>query len=59
VVEFPAGFETKYQHLIDRKIVAGLPLAPYFPELSRHYLLCVTETKTKGDLDVLVRQLSG
>jgi len=31
---------------------AGLPLAPYYPELSDCYLLCVTETKTKTDLDL-------
>lgn len=58
VVEFPAGFEAAYQRLLDRKVVAGLPLAPYYPERPNHYLLCVTETKTREDLDDLVSQLS-
>lgn len=59
VVEFPAGFEARYQELVDRKIVAGLPLAPYYPELPGHYLLCVTETRSKSDMDDLVRQVKG
>jgi glycine dehydrogenase subunit 1 len=55
VVEFPDG--TAYQKLLDQKMVAGLPLAPYFPELSGRYLLCVTETRSKADMDRLVSQL--
>jgi glycine dehydrogenase subunit 1 len=57
VVEFPVGFETRYKRLVDRKIVAGLPLSPYYPELSNHYLFCVTETKTREDLDALVKEI--
>ena len=57
VVEFPAGFENTYERLLEKKIVAGLPLAPYYPELSSHYLLCVTETRTREDIDVLVREV--
>jgi glycine dehydrogenase subunit 1 len=59
VVEFPAGFEATHQRLLEQKIVAGLPLAPYYPELSNHCLMCVTETKTRDDMDALVRHLSG
>jgi glycine dehydrogenase subunit 1 len=55
VVEFPS--DTAYQRLLDQKMVAGLPLASYFPELPNHYLLCVTETRAKADLDGLVGQL--
>jgi len=58
VVEFPAGFETTYQRLLERKVVAGLSLANDYPELPNAYLLCVTETKTREDLDTLVAQLS-
>lgn len=55
VVKFPAGFETTYESLLDKKIVAGLPLSTYYPELNNHYLFCVTETKTKEDMDALIR----
>ncbi|MBW1726634.1 MAG: aminomethyl-transferring glycine dehydrogenase subunit GcvPA [Deltaproteobacteria bacterium] len=57
VVEFPSGFETTYKHLLEKKIIAGLCLAPYYPELANHYLLCITETKSKNDMDALVREV--
>jgi glycine dehydrogenase subunit 1 len=57
VVEFPAGFEKTYECLLEKKIVAGLPLATYYRELSNHYLLCVTETTAKDDMDALVREV--
>ncbi|MBU0987014.1 MAG: aminomethyl-transferring glycine dehydrogenase subunit GcvPA [Proteobacteria bacterium] len=57
VVEFPSGFGDTYQRLLEKKIVAGLSLAPYYPELSNHYLLCVTETRSKDDMDALVREV--
>jgi glycine dehydrogenase subunit 1 len=59
VVKFPPGFETTYQRLLEQKIILGLPLAPYYPELPDHYLLCVTETKTRNDMDALIWQLDG
>ncbi|MCK4389294.1 MAG: aminomethyl-transferring glycine dehydrogenase subunit GcvPA [Desulfobacterales bacterium] len=58
VVEFPAGFEATYGHLLKKKIVPGLSLPPYYPELANHYLLCVTETRTKDDMDALVREVT-
>ena len=57
VVEFPAGFEATYDRLLEKKIVAGLPLVPYFPELANHYLFCVTETSSKADMDALVKEV--
>ena len=42
VVEFPKGFDVTYQRLLEKKTVAGLSLAPYYPGLVNHYLLCVT-----------------
>jgi len=58
VAVFPGGFDTTYQRLLERGIVAGLPLATFYPELKNHYLLCVTETKSKADLDALVREVT-
>ncbi len=57
VVEFPAGFDSVYDRLLEKKIVAGLPLAEYYPELTGHYLLCATETMSKNDMDALVREV--
>ena len=58
VVRLPAGSRTRYQRLLERRIVAGLPLEQYFPELSDHYLLCATETSRKQDLDLLVQEVA-
>lgn len=58
VAVFPEGFETTYQSLLDQGIVAGLPLVTHYPELKNHYLLCVTETKSKADLDALVKEVT-
>ena len=57
VVEFPAGFEAAYKRLLEKKIVAGLSMAPFYPELANHYLLCVTETRSREDMDVFVKEL--
>ncbi len=54
VVDFSAD---RYNRLLEKKIVAGLPIAPYYPELANHYLLCVTETKTKADMDNLIKEM--
>ena len=55
VVKYPTG---TYQRLLEKKIIAGLPLEPYYPELSAHFLLCVTETTRKEEIDNLVKELS-
>jgi glycine dehydrogenase subunit 1 len=57
VAAFPSGFANTYRRLLARKIVAGLALEPYYPELHHHYLLGVTETMSKEDLDTLVREV--
>jgi glycine dehydrogenase subunit 1 len=57
VVEFPSGFEESFARLMRKKIVPGLSLAPYYPELAAHYLICVTETKSREDMDRLVREI--
>ena len=57
VVEFPAGFEKIYQRLLKKKMIPGLALGSFYPELKNHYLLCVTETITKADMDALVQEI--
>ena len=57
VLECPPGFAETYERLLRKKIVAGLPLEPYYPELADHYLICVTETKTREALDDLVKEM--
>jgi glycine dehydrogenase subunit 1 len=54
VVEFPPGFVKIYDRLVKEKIIPGLPLECHYRELRNHYLLCVTETISKDDMDRLV-----
>jgi len=58
VAAFPSESGKVYQRLLEKKIVAGLPLAPYYPDLADHYLFCVTETKTRDDLDALIKEMT-
>ncbi len=57
VVEFPDDFKKTYQGLLQKKIVAGLPLVDLYPELKNHYLLCATETTARADIDALVKEI--
>ncbi len=58
VVEFPSDFEATYHRLLQKNVVAGLPLSPWYPDLKHHYLLCVTETRTREDMDAFVKEVA-
>lgn len=58
VIRLKADSKKLYSQLIDKKIIAGLALDKYYPELEDHYLLCVTETSTQADLDILVKEMT-
>ena len=47
------------QRLLDAGILGGLPLAPYHPDLGDAMLLCVTEQRSKEEIDALVAALRG
>ena len=47
------------RHLLEHKIIGGLDLEPYYPELGPAMLFCVTETKTREEIDALVEALEG
>jgi glycine dehydrogenase subunit 1 len=59
VIRGPDGFEAGYQRLQEeQQIVAGLPLASFYPELTNHYLFCVTETCRKEEMDILIKEVA-
>jgi glycine dehydrogenase subunit 1 len=58
VMAFDRDFQPAYRRLQEKRIVAGLELGRYYPELAGRYLFCVTETAAKEDLDVVARSLS-
>jgi glycine dehydrogenase subunit 1 len=58
VVKFPGDGAAVYQRLLEKGIVPGLPLAPYYPDLDGCYLVCATETKTREDLDRFAEEVA-
>lgn len=58
VVKAPQGFASTYQRLLSQKMVAGLALEPFYPELRDHFLMCVTETRTRREIDRLIKEVS-
>lgn len=58
VVRFENGFHKKYKKLLQEKVLPGLPLSEFYPDLKDHYLLCVTETKLKSHLDDFIKKVT-
>jgi glycine dehydrogenase subunit 1 len=57
----PVGFPAVYRRLKEKKILAGLPLASWYPDqpiLRDCWLFGVSETKTKADIDALLQEMA-
>ncbi|HEX5734999.1 MAG TPA: aminomethyl-transferring glycine dehydrogenase subunit GcvPA [Blastocatellia bacterium] len=59
VVACPRPATEVMQALLDKKIIGGVALANYYPEMSDALLVCVTETARKSAIDDLVSALAG
>ncbi|MFU8855816.1 MAG: aminomethyl-transferring glycine dehydrogenase subunit GcvPA [Deferrisomatales bacterium] len=55
---WPGTAAGRWEDLRERGFVAGLPLGNHYPEYEGSTLLCVTETKTREDLDALAEAMS-
>jgi glycine dehydrogenase subunit 1 len=51
VVKIPRNTAEFLASLEDQKIIGGLDLAKFYPELKNHILVCATETVTKSAID--------
>jgi glycine dehydrogenase subunit 1 len=52
VVELPAGAEETNASLLEQKIIGGLPLAKWYPEMGPNASLwCATEMTTRKQMD--------
>jgi glycine dehydrogenase subunit 1 len=58
VVKTPQPASAITKRLLDKKIVGGLALDAYYPEMDHSLLLCVTETTKKDAIDNLVAALA-
>jgi glycine dehydrogenase subunit 1 len=57
VVSCPKPSEVILSRLADKKIIGGVPLSRFFPEMKNEILMCVTETATKAEIDSLIEAL--
>lgn len=58
VMEFPVDATVVQLKLLQRGILAGLPLGPYHPSLQNCLLIAVTETRTKAEIDDYAAKLT-
>lgn len=47
------------EKLMEKKIIGGLDLARFYPELAGNTLLCATEMSRRADMDVVIETLGG
>ncbi len=59
VVKTDHDVEYLNKELQKHRIFGGLNLERFYPELKNHLLVCVTETKTKQELDYFLARLEG
>ena len=57
VLQTKASPDDLQKDLLNHGIVSGLSIKKWYPELENASLWCVTETKTKADIDLLVKTL--
>lgn len=58
VVKSDKAFSEIEKKMLSKKIFAGIDLEQFYPELKNEFLVCATETKSKDDLDLYVKELS-
>jgi glycine dehydrogenase subunit 1 len=58
-VRCPRAPEEINRRLLDHQILGGLPLGRFYEELADCWLLCVTESRTREEIDRLVECLEG
>ncbi|MDX1452970.1 MAG: aminomethyl-transferring glycine dehydrogenase subunit GcvPA [Oleiphilaceae bacterium] len=57
VIRLNADADAVLQEMANDKVLGGLALKPYYPDLGEALLVCVTETKTDADLTLYVAAL--
>jgi len=58
VLRVPVDPQELDARLIDRGILGGLPLGRWYPDLRDGWLVCVTEARSRGQIDALVEAVA-
>ena len=57
VIELPRSVKMVNAELLKDKIIGPLPLGNFYPDLTKHGLVCVTETTTRAEIEHLAASL--
>ena len=57
VIKIPVSAEKILKELLKEKIIGGLDLGNYYPEFKDHLLICVTEKRTREEMEKFVELL--
>ncbi|MBI5042928.1 MAG: aminomethyl-transferring glycine dehydrogenase subunit GcvPA [Nitrospirae bacterium] len=58
VIKTPVSAEKIFKGLLKEKIIGGLELGNYYPELKEHLLICVTEKRTREEIERLINRMT-
>lgn len=58
-LQMPKGAEEINSNLLKENMLGGVDLTTYYPELKNSMLVCVTEKRTKAEIDALTAGLEG
>jgi len=58
VLELPCPAQEVCERLLAHEIIAGLPLGNYYPDMPNALLVCVTETRTREEIDRFVQAVA-
>ncbi len=58
VIKTPVSAERIFKGLLKENIIGGIDLGNYYPELKDHLLICVTEKRTREEIDRLVSKMT-
>jgi glycine dehydrogenase subunit 1 len=51
VIELPRSVRIVNSQILREKIIGPHPLGPFYPELTKHAVVCVTETTTRAEIE--------
>ncbi|HED23872.1 MAG TPA: aminomethyl-transferring glycine dehydrogenase subunit GcvPA [Firmicutes bacterium] len=58
-IRVPGSVDDLNRALLEKNILGGVNLEPFYPELKQAMLIAVTEKRTRQEIDTLVRELEG
>jgi len=58
-VTLPGDPSALNRKLLEKNILGGVDLSPYYPELNNTMLFAFTEKRTRDEIDTLVQELEG